>query len=34
MTRTANSSTETILKCLIALLAIVLMLKVMTGGFL
>jgi hypothetical protein len=34
MTRTANDSTETILKSLIALLAIVLMLKVMTGGFL
>ena len=33
MTRTANDSTETILKSLIALLAIVLMLKVMTGGF-
>ena len=33
MTRTANNSTETILKSLIALLAIVLMLKVMTGGF-
>jgi len=34
MTRTANNSTETILKSLIALLAIVLMLKVMAGGFL
>ena len=33
MTRTANS-TETILKGLIALLAIVLMVKVMTRGFL
>ncbi len=32
MTRTANNSTETIIKCLIALLAIILMLKVMTGG--
>ncbi len=34
MTRTANNSTETILKSLIALLAIALMLKVITGGFL
>jgi hypothetical protein len=34
MTHTANNSTETILKSLIALLAIVLMVKVMTGGFL
>jgi hypothetical protein len=34
MTRTANNSTETIIKSLIALLAIILMLKVMTGGFL
>jgi hypothetical protein len=34
MTRTASNSTETILKSLIALLAIVLMVKVITGGFL
>ncbi len=33
MTHTTNDSTETILKCLIALLAIVLMAKVITGGF-
>ena len=34
MTHTANNSTETILKSLIALLAIVLMVKVISGGFL
>ncbi|KAF5419733.1 MAG: hypothetical protein C5S44_10345 [Candidatus Methanocomedens sp.] len=34
MTHTANNSTETILKSLIALLAIALMVKVMAGGFL
>ena len=34
MTHTANNSKETILKSLIALLAIVLMLKVIIGGFL
>ncbi len=34
MTHTANNSTETILKSLIALLAILLMVKVMIGGFL
>ena len=34
MTHTANNSTETILKGLIALLAIALMVKVMAGGFL
>ena len=33
MTRTANDSTETILKSLIALLAIVLIVKVITGDF-
>jgi len=34
MTHTANNTTETILKSLIALLAILLMAKVITGGFL